>query len=258
MYKMTNLIVITFSNESKAIDGSHKLSELESFGDISIFEKAMVKKDANGNVTVLESDTTDGLRTLSGMAIGTMLGALGGPVGLLVGMLGGTMTGALLDSDHFDFSEDFGAKVSSRLQPGTVALIAEISEEGPSILDTALQPLAATISRSDVDYEYDEYEDDQIEEIDDEISAERAEFKSAVAGNKAKIQKKIEQLKEKRRKRIEELKTKIKSGKENRKTTRMEDKKARIADRIHRHQERISALENRLKEIDKQAAVASH
>ena len=56
---------------------------------------------------------------LSGMAIGTMLGALGGPVGLLVGMLGGTMTGALLDSDHFDFSEDFGAKVSSRLQPGT-------------------------------------------------------------------------------------------------------------------------------------------
>jgi len=190
---MTNLIVITFSNESKAIDGSHKLSELESFGDVSIFEKAMVKKDANGNVTVLESDTTDGLRTLSGMAIGTMLGALGGPVGLLVGMLGGTMTGALLDSDHFDFSEDFGAKVSSRLQPGTVALIAEISEEGPSIVDTALEPLAATISRSDVDYEYDEYEDDQVEEIDDEISAERAEFKSAVAGDKAKIQKKIDQ-----------------------------------------------------------------
>ncbi len=254
---MTNLIVITFSNESKAIDGSHKLSELESFGDISIFEKAMVKKDAEGNFTVLESDTTDGLRTLSGMAIGTMLGALGGPVGLLVGMLGGTMTGALLDADHFDFSEDFGAKVKARLQPGTVALIAEISEEGPSIVDTALAPLAATISRSDVDYEYDEFVDDQIEEIDDEISAARAEFKSAVAGDKAKIQKKIDKLKEKRRKRIGDLKTKIKSGIEGRKAARVEDKKARIADRIRRHKETISALENRLKEIGKEAAVSS-
>ena len=90
---MTNLIVITFSNEAKALDGSHKLSELESFGDISIFEKVMVKKDANGNVTILQADTTEGLRTLSGMAIGSIIGALGGPVGLLVGMLAGTVTG---------------------------------------------------------------------------------------------------------------------------------------------------------------------
>lgn len=255
---MTNLIVITFSNESKAIDGSHKLSELESFGDISIFEKVMVKKDANGNVTVLETDTTEGLRTVSGMAIGTMLGALGGPVGMLAGMLAGTMTGAVLESDHFDFSEEFGTKVSKRLQPGTVALIAEISEEGPSIVDTALEPLAATISRSDVDYEYDEYVDDQIEEIDDDISAERAKFKSAVATDKAKIQKKIDQLKEKRKKRIEGLKAKVKSGIENRRTARMENKKARIEDRIHRHQARISELEAKLKEIGMQAGVTSH
>jgi uncharacterized membrane protein len=255
---MTNLIVITFSNESKAIDGSHKLSELESFGDISIFERVMVKKDANGNVTVLETDTTEGLRTVSGMAIGTMLGALGGPVGMLAGMLAGTMTGAVLESDHFDFSEDFGTKISKRLQPGTVALIAEISEEGPSIVDTALEPLATAISRSDVDYEYDEYVDDQIEEIDDDISAERAKIKSAVATDKSKIQKKVDQLKEKRKKRIQELKAKVKSGTENRRTARMENKKTRIEDRIHRHQERISELEAKLKEIGKQAGVTSH
>ena len=210
---MTNLIVITFSDEAKALDGSHKLSELESFGDISIFEKVMVKKDAKGNVTVLQADTTEGVRTLSGMAIGSIIGALGGPVGLLVGMLAGTVTGTLLEADYFDFSEDFGTKVNKRLQPGTVALIAEISEEGPSIVDTAFEPLGATISRSDVDYEYDEYLDEQVEELDEDISAERARIKSAAASDKAKIQKKIDQLKEKRKKRIEELKAKVKSGK---------------------------------------------
>jgi hypothetical protein len=36
---MTNLIVITFSNESKAIDGSHKLSELESLETFPFLKK---------------------------------------------------------------------------------------------------------------------------------------------------------------------------------------------------------------------------
>jgi hypothetical protein len=36
---MTNLIVISFKNESQAIEGSHKLNDLESVGDITVYEK---------------------------------------------------------------------------------------------------------------------------------------------------------------------------------------------------------------------------
>jgi hypothetical protein len=39
----------------------------------------------------------------------------------------------------------------------------------------------------------------RLTRFDDDISAERARFKSAVATDKAKIQKKIDQLKEKRK-----------------------------------------------------------
>ena len=49
------------------------------------------------------------------------------------------------------------------MQPGTIALIAEISEEGPSILDTALNPGSYDL-RSDVDYGYRLTGDDQIED----------------------------------------------------------------------------------------------
>jgi hypothetical protein len=85
----------------------------------------MVKKDANGNVTVLETDTTEGLRTVSGMAIGTMLGALGGPSWHVGGHAGrNNDRRASWNQTNFDFSEEFGTKVSKRLQPGTVALIA--------------------------------------------------------------------------------------------------------------------------------------
>jgi len=196
---MTNLVVISFASEEQAIDASHKLVELESFGDITVYEKVIVKKDSNGGTAVLETDTSNGLRTLSGMSLGTLIGALAGPVGLLVGIISGTLTGAALESRYFDFSQDFISKVTNQLQPGTVAIIAEIYEENPAFMDSALDPFGATVSRSNVDYEYDEYIDDRIKEIDDKIAAERSKIKSSVAAEKSKIQQKIVQLKEKQK-----------------------------------------------------------
>src|SRR5215470_13079396 len=205
---MTNLIIISFKNESQAIDASHKLNELESFGDITMYEKVILKKDSKGQSSVIQSDTSEGLRTVSGMALGTLVGALAGPVGLLVGMVTGTLTGAALESDYYEFSEDFKSKVMNRIQPGTAAIVAEIYEESPDLVDNAMAPFSATVLRSDVDYVYDEYVDDQIEELDEEIAAERAKIKSAAESEKIKIRKKIDQLKEKRQQRIADLKSK--------------------------------------------------
>jgi uncharacterized membrane protein len=217
---MTSLIVASFANEAQAVKGSHKLQELESFGDISVFEKVIVKKDSNGQITFLQDDTSDGLRTVGGMAIGTLVGALAGPVGALVGMMVGTMTGAVVDADRMDFADDFGLKVTERLQPGTVGIIAEISEDGPAFVDTSLEPLGATIFRTDADDAYDDYEDEQVDEFDESIAAERAKVKAATVAQKSKIQQKIAQLKEKRKKRIAELKEKHKTAVENRKINR--------------------------------------
>ena len=225
---MTNLIVASFKNEAQAIQGSHKLIELESYGDITVYEKLIVKKDSNGETTALQSETSDGLRTLSGMALGTIVGAIGGPVGLVVGMLSGTLVGAALESDHFNFSDDFTSKVSDRIQPGTVSIIAEIYEENPAFVDNAFDALGATtVFRSNVDYVYDDYVDEKVQKIDDEIASERGKIKAATVSEKSKIRQKIDQLKEKRRQRIARLKEKQKSviGKIR---ASMEEKKSRI------------------------------
>ncbi len=247
---MTNLVVISFKNESQAIDASHKLAELESFGDITVYEKVIVKKDADGKTSALQTDTSDGLRTLSGMALGTLVGAFAGPVGLLAGMLTGTLAGAALDSDYFNFSEDFESKVTNKIQPGTVAIIAEIYEEGPTFVDNAVAPFSATVFRSDVDYVYDEYVDDQIEELDEEIAAERAKIKSAAESEKSKIQQKIDQLKERRLQRITELKGKQKTFIAKIKTSMEEEKKSQLKNRINKHQTKIAVLEEKLKQME--------
>jgi len=248
---MTNLIVGTFKNEAQAIAASHRLMELESYGDITVYEKVIVKKDANGETSVIQSDTSDGVRTLSGMAIGTLIGAIAGPVGLLVGMATGTLVGAVAESDYFDFSDDFSAKVNDRLQPGTVAIMAEVFEESPDFIDNAFDSFGATtVFRSDVDYVYDDYVDEEIDETDEEIAAERARIKSATSAEKDKIQQKIEALKEKRRKRIAQLKEKHQANTERNKASRNEAQRERLAKRISRHQTRITELEEKMKKLE--------
>jgi uncharacterized membrane protein len=247
---MTNLVVISFKNESQAIDGSHRLAELESFGDITVYEKVIVKKDATGQTSVLQSDTSDGLRTVSGMALGTMIGAFAGPVGMLVGMLTGTLTGAVLEEDYYDFSEDFKSKVMNRIQPGTVAILAEVYEDSPSFIDNAVAPFGATAFRSDVDYVYDDYVDDQIDEVDEEIAGERAKIKSASEAEKVKIREKIEKLKAKRHQRVSDLRTKKNTTIARIKTAREEEKRSRLKKRISKHQAKIAALEEKLRQLE--------
>ena len=235
---MTNLIVLSFPDEARAIQASHKLTELESFGDISVFEKAIIKKGADGEYTSLQSESTDGLRLASGMALGTLIGVIGGPVGMVIGMLTGTAIGAVVETDHVDFSEDFMNKVSDRLKVGDVAILAEVSEDSPAFVDGVVTPLGGNIFRSNVDNVYDDYEDDQVKEFDEELAEDRKQFKAAVREDKERIKKRIEQLKEKRRQRIAALKEKA-----------TDRRKARLAQAINKEQSKISELKESLNKL---------
>jgi len=187
-------IYLTFKEEAKAIEASQKLNELEIIGDITIYERVILKKNADGETVVLQADTAEGggLTTTSGMAVGALIGSLAGPVGLVAGMFAGTVTGALVESDNFGFAEDFISGAADHLQPGMTAVIAEIEESDPVFVDSSLTPLGATLTRSDVDYEYTRHSDEEIDELDEEIAGARTKLKSALENDKAKFRKKIE------------------------------------------------------------------
>jgi uncharacterized membrane protein len=209
----------------------------------------IVKKNADGTTTALQTDTTEGMRTLSGLAIGSLIGSLAGPVGVLLGMFTGTMTGAALESDYYSFSEDFATKAVDQLQPNSLAIIAEIEEDDIVFVDSSLLPLDAKLLRTDVDYEYDKYSDEQIEAFDEEIATERAKIKSAAAAEKTKIQKNIAGLKEKRARRINELKEKAKTMVDDIKAPITERRISRLKASIGKHQTKIEQLEKELKEM---------
>jgi uncharacterized membrane protein len=247
--KMTNLIVATFKEEAEAIEASQKLHELESIGDITIYELVLVRKNADGEIAVLQADTSEDLSTFSGMAIGALIGALAGPVGLVTGMLVGTVSGAAAEVDTYGFEEDFISKASEQLQPGMAAVIAEIEEDDSVFVDSSLTPIAAMLTRSDVDYEYTKHSDEKIEELDEEIAGVRTKLKSAAEDEKGKLRQKIAKLKEERKETIDEFKEKLKDSVADVKTSGRERKVAKIQDKIEKYHKKIAELEQRLQAV---------
>jgi uncharacterized membrane protein len=256
---MTNLIIASFKEEAEAIAASKKLNDLETIGDITIFEMVVVKKNPDGEAVVLQEpeDSAEGVKTISGMAVGTLVGSLAGPVGMVLGMFTGTMVGAADEADDYGFAADFVSGVEEHLQPGTAAVVAEVEEDDPVFIDSTLNMIGATVTRTDVNYEYTKYSDEEIDEFDEDIAAAREKLKGAAAEDKDRIRQRIAKLKDKRKDRISELKEKaqdkISELKEKAKeavaevkVSAKERKVARLRDKIEKHQEKISSLEKKL------------
>jgi hypothetical protein len=99
--------------------------------------------------------------------MGTLIGTIGGPVGMIVGLLTGTLAGTALDQNFVHFSKDITSKVALALKPGMVAIIAEMYEQGPMLVDGAMEPLGTTIFRSNIDYAFEDSPDQRIKEIEE-------------------------------------------------------------------------------------------
>lgn len=233
---MANIIVVPFQDETKAIEALHKIKELDAYGDITLYEHMMIRKKDNNKYEVL-NDATDGegWRTFTGMALGGLVGAFGGPLGLIIGLYTGTAVGAAWDISRYDFEDEFIKKVSNKMTAGTIAIVAEVAEDGTVFLDEALKMYSPEFVRTEAGVEFDDYVDEQILELEEEIDNERAKLKKATAEEKAKIKSKISDLKAKRKMELTKLETK---------------REAAIKEIKNKTKARINKLESRLKSYE--------
>ncbi len=120
---MERMLVVVFDNEKKAHQGKSALAELQREGGVTVYADAMIIKHADGTVTFKETNEAGPRGTLSGTAVGGLIGLLGGPVGLAVDALSGLTFGAFYDIDTARVGVD---EVSKSLTPNKVALVAEV------------------------------------------------------------------------------------------------------------------------------------
>jgi uncharacterized membrane protein len=201
---MERMLVVVFDDESKAYEGSRALNQLDGEGSITIHAESVITKNADGTVTEEQAEGDFPIRAAGGTAIGSMLGLLGGPAGVAAGALAGAMGGSLGDLFRAGVDSDFVDEVSETLTPGKHAVIADVSEEWVTPVDTRMEALRGVVFRTGRR----NFEDDQrardIAELKSEIAQMQAEHARAKADRKAKLQAQVDQLNTKLQKKLDQ------------------------------------------------------
>jgi uncharacterized membrane protein len=198
-----NVLVVTFGedpeNDQNAYQALTDLKQLDSQGQIKIEGAAVVARDLDGRVEV-KSET--GNEPYAGMAgggmIGLLVGIIGGPLGVLVGGATGVLVGSLFDIDEAETTESVLGEISKQIQPTRTAVLAQVTEQSPEVIDAAMARLGGDVMRRPVG------------EVEEEIAAaQEAQRKAKREARKELQQARREKRKEDAHAKVEELKSKL-------------------------------------------------
>jgi uncharacterized membrane protein len=196
---MDSVISVSFDDDSRAYEALTKLKELDSQGQLSLAEAAVVVRRLDGQL-----DTKDviGDENLSGTAaggiVGLIIGILGGPLGVLLGGATGVLIGSLFDLDDDEDTDSVLSQVGRSLRVDRTSLLAQVEEQAPDAVDAAMAELGGTILRR------------EVADVEAEIAAaEDAQRAAKRAARKELHEQRRAQAREKIHAKIEELKAKL-------------------------------------------------
>ena len=172
-----NVIVVQFDEPSKAYQALSELNRLGSEGRVDVKSAVLLERRKDGSVQTPEgADNAAGYYLASGGLIGLLVGALGGPVGMLLGGSIGAMAGSIGELDRAGDQDVALQTIGERIQPGSPALVAEVTEPAEEVIDKAMATLGGKVTRRSASDVYAEV-----------VATEDADFQKGVDALKARI-----------------------------------------------------------------------
>jgi uncharacterized membrane protein len=204
---MENLIVIRFPDGGRAKEALNKLQELDQLGDIAMYNYALIRKSNGKDFEIVQHDGSDldGLPA-AGAISGSLVGLIGGPIGMAIGMLTGVLVGSAGEADDLDFTDEVLEKVKGNLVDGEYAIVLDVEEDNDYFINSYMDPFQGILSRTDIAGQFDKYDQEQWDELNNELDDAEKSLKTAVEKDKASIQVKIDKLKKERSEKLEKLK----------------------------------------------------
>jgi uncharacterized membrane protein len=200
---MENVLAVNFGDDAEAYKALTQLEELEEQGQLGLAGAAVVVRREDGHVDIKdEVGDTSYEGTAAGGITGLLIGILGGPLGVLIGGATGLLIGSLFDMDDSDETESALSDISRSVRPDRAAVLAQVDEQSPEVVDAAMAQLGGSVLRRPLD------------QVEAEVAAaEDAQKAAATAARKKLRDQRREQAKDKIKAKIAELKAKFEQTK---------------------------------------------
>src|SRR3954451_9380527 len=144
-----NVIVTTFSEDSRTYEALARLKELAAEDQIDLHDAAVAERGRDGTLRLRDEagSEDEGLATLTGGTIGLLIGILAGPLGVLLGGAVGLLAGAIVDAEDDDETDSVLEHISRSIGNGETAVLADLDESGPAPVDGAMTALDGRVTR---------------------------------------------------------------------------------------------------------------
>ena len=198
-----NVLVVSFGedpqNDKNAYQALTDLKQLDSQDQIKITGAAVVTRDRDGRVEAKSELGEDPyVGTASGGLVGLLVGIIGGPLGMLLGGAYGMLVGSLFDINEVDTTESVLGEISKEIEPGRTALLAQVTEQSPEVIDAAMARLGGEVLRR------------PAVDVEEEIAAaEEAQRKAKHEARKELQKARVEKTKSNAHAKVEEMKAKL-------------------------------------------------
>ena len=97
MEERYELILAVFGEIDIATEVYDALVEKKKAEDLSVFDMAVIERDAQGGMSLKEASDVDAThRAVFGAIVGGLLGLIGGPIGSIVGAASGAIAGGFV------------------------------------------------------------------------------------------------------------------------------------------------------------------
>ena len=161
--------------------------------------EVVVTRDPDGHVEAKSEVGNDPyVGAASGGVIGLLIGILGGPLGVLLGGTYGLLVGSLFDIDDAETTESVLGEISKQVQPSRTAVLAQVTEQTPDVIDAAVARLGGEVMRR------------PVVDVEEEIAAaEEAQRKAKREARKELREARAAKTKQDAHAKVEELKSKL-------------------------------------------------
>ncbi len=208
------MLVIVFDSEAKADEAIKTLQGLHDEGSINLYAKALITRDASGEVMVKKEVDKSPLGTVVGLLTGSLIGLIGGPVGLGIGAGVGSLAGMLYDLDNLGISQDFLDEVEPTLEPGMSAVVAEVWEEWTQGLNRRMEALGGVVMRCQRREVLDAQSVTDLTTYNAELAELEVERDQAIGEARVKLQKKVDKAKSKLRTVHDDIQARIEASRQ--------------------------------------------